>query len=448
MSSVDEINARPRLLHRAILASSWTLAGYAAGQALRFGSNLILTRLLFPEAFGTMALVQAVLTGVTMLSDLGTEQAIIQHKGGEEPNFVNTAWTIQVIRGAGIWLLCCALAVPIAAFYRNSELYFLLPAVGLTALINGFTSSSIAILNRKLGVGRITILEIASSVVSISTMVFLAWILRSVWALVIGNIVGSAFKVAASHLWLSGSPNSFLLDPACTAKIRRFGSWILVSTALTFLVGEGNRLVIASFVDLRDLAFYSLASSLTLMPLQIVQQIGSRVLLPAYSEVVRERPESIRRTISRARVVQIVLMMTISAFFIFFGKQLISALYDPRYEPVAQMLGLIALGLLPQSITVSYGPVLIAQGLLKQSTYLLAVQLSIQLLAMIVGGHFGGVIGLILGLSLSQWMLYPFHAYAYSLISVWQPKVDGLFGVVAGLISYMAVRLYFHSGAG
>jgi O-antigen/teichoic acid export membrane protein len=445
---VGEISVRPRLLHRAALASTWTLAGYAAGQALRFGSNLILTRLLFPEAFGTMALVQAVLSGITMLSDLGTDQAIIQHEAGDELNFVNTAWTIQVVRGAGIWLLCCAIAVPAAVFYNNSELYSLLPAVGLTALINGFTSSSIAILNRKLGVGRITILEILSSVVSILTMVFLAWILRSVWALVIGNIVGSAFKVAASHLWLSGPSNSFLIDRASADKIRRFSSWILVSTALTFLVGEGNRLVLAGFVDLRDLAFYSIASSLTLMPLQIVQQIGSRVLLPAYSEVVRERPESIKRTISRARVVQIVLIMTISTFLIFFGQQLISALYDPRYQPVARMVGLIALGLLPQSITVSYGPVLIAQGLLKQSTYLLAVQLSIQLLAMVIGGHFGGVIGLILGLSLSQWVLYPFYAYAYSRISVWQPKVDGLFGVIAALVSCMAFRLYFQNMAG
>lgn len=444
MTFVDGTSIRPRLLYRAIRAGSWTLAGHAIGQALRFGSNLVLTRLLFPEAFGTMSLVQAILIGITMLSDLGVEQAIIQHKGGDEVKFVNTAWTIQVIRGAGIWLICCLLAIPAAIFYHNSELYFLLPAVGVTALINGFTSTSVATLNRLLGLGRITILELSSSVLSIVTMVFLAWTTRSVWALVFGNIVGSVFKVVASHLWLQGHRNAFLIDRDCADKIRRFGRWILVATAITFLVGEGNRLLIGTFVDLRELAFFSIASSLAAMPFQIVQQLGSRVLFPAYSEVVRERPEAISKTVFRARLIQILPMMMIGALLALFGRQLISALYDPRYEPVGRMLQLIALGILPQSIIVSYGPVLMAKGFLKQSTYLLATQLIIQVFAMMVGGHIWGATGLIVGLSLSQWILYPFYAYAYASISVWQPKVDVFFAATAVLISWTVIRLYIY----
>src|SRR5664280_1625218 len=81
---------------RVMRSGGITAVGYAANQLLRFGGNLVLTRLLFPEAFGVMAIMQAVVLGVTMLSDVGITQSIVLHQRGAEPGFVNTAWTIQI----------------------------------------------------------------------------------------------------------------------------------------------------------------------------------------------------------------------------------------------------------------------------------------------------------------------------------------------------------------
>ena len=70
-----------------------------------------------PEAFGLMALVNAVLYGLRMFSDLGLGPSIIQKKGGVEPDFLHTAWTIQILRGAVLTIGACVLAWPMAAFY-------------------------------------------------------------------------------------------------------------------------------------------------------------------------------------------------------------------------------------------------------------------------------------------------------------------------------------------
>src|SRR5258708_1248517 len=80
----------------------WALASYGVGQVLRLASNLVLTRLLVPEVFGLMALVQSFIGGLAMFSDVGTSSSIIRHPRGEEPVFLNTAWTMQILRG--IWL--------------------------------------------------------------------------------------------------------------------------------------------------------------------------------------------------------------------------------------------------------------------------------------------------------------------------------------------------------
>ena len=57
---------------------------------------------MFPEAFGLMAIVQAVITGCALLSDVGIDQSIIRHERGHVPAFVNTAWTLEVMRGFAI----------------------------------------------------------------------------------------------------------------------------------------------------------------------------------------------------------------------------------------------------------------------------------------------------------------------------------------------------------
>ncbi|MEM9567949.1 MAG: oligosaccharide flippase family protein, partial [Cyanobacteria bacterium P01_E01_bin.34] len=92
----------------------WTVAAFGSQQVLRFASNLILTRLLIPEFFGLMALVNSLRLGLELFSDVGIGQNIIQSPRGEDPLFLNTAWSIQIIRGILLWLACWAIAQPIA----------------------------------------------------------------------------------------------------------------------------------------------------------------------------------------------------------------------------------------------------------------------------------------------------------------------------------------------
>ncbi|MFM6402608.1 oligosaccharide flippase family protein, partial [Planktothrix sp.] len=104
------------LSKKAIQGTIWTLFGYGGSQVLRFGGNLILTRLLVPELFGLMALVNTFITGLNLFSDVGIRPSIIRSQRGDDPEFLNTAWTIQVFRGLGLWIICLLITVPLAKF--------------------------------------------------------------------------------------------------------------------------------------------------------------------------------------------------------------------------------------------------------------------------------------------------------------------------------------------
>jgi O-antigen/teichoic acid export membrane protein len=130
-------------LRRLVLRGSGLIIGsHGGGQLIRLARSLILTRLLFPEAFGVMSLVWVVMFGLGMLSDLGVGPAIIRDKRGEDPDFLNTAWTLQVIRGVVLLGIACLIAYPMATFYNEPDLAQLIPAAGLFALIAGFNSTA------------------------------------------------------------------------------------------------------------------------------------------------------------------------------------------------------------------------------------------------------------------------------------------------------------------
>ncbi|NEQ25446.1 MAG: oligosaccharide flippase family protein, partial [Microcoleus sp. SIO2G3] len=145
----------------AIRGMIWTIAGYGAGQILRFGSNLILTRLLAPELFGLMALVNIFVMGLHLFSDVGIGMNVVQNKRGDDPDFLNTAWTIQVIRGAFLCLACLLITWPLAHLYNEPQLLWLIPLTGtLSTLVSAFNSPTLFLLERHMDVGTQTKIDL------------------------------------------------------------------------------------------------------------------------------------------------------------------------------------------------------------------------------------------------------------------------------------------------
>src|SRR5262245_36522377 len=101
------------LKQRVFAASAWSLAGYGVNQAIRFSSNLIMTRLLVPEMFGVMAIATIVIVGLAMFSDLGLRQSLVQSRRGADPAFLNTAWVLQILRGFALWIIALAISITI-----------------------------------------------------------------------------------------------------------------------------------------------------------------------------------------------------------------------------------------------------------------------------------------------------------------------------------------------
>lgn len=423
------------LKSRVYQGSLWTLIGYGSSQVLRLGGNLLLTRLLTPEAFGLMALVQTFLSGLQMFSDFGIFPNIVQSPRGEDPKFLNTAWTIQAIRGVILMIGAFLIAVPAAQIYREPLLMQLLPISGLTALIGGLASTKLATANRRLALQRLIVIELGTYAISLLVMLTAAWVYRSVWVLVFGSIVGSLLKTIASHTLLAGERNFFCWDQESAQEIKQFGRWIFISTIIAFFALQGDRLIFGWLINVRFLGIYAIALGLSSIVEQVVEQVNSKVLFPSYAELLRERPSELYRVLRKARFVLLLLSAAFAVFLVLCGQWVIDLLYDDRYLDAGWILQILSVGYLGRILSITYGDVLMAKG---QTLIIMRFTITftcIQFASMFVGFFFAGSPGVVVGIAIAEWLTYLVYAAYFARLSLWQPELDFPIVLLGGLLT-------------
>ena len=430
---------------RAGRSAVWSFIDFGGGQSLRLISNLILTRLLFPEAFGLMALVMMVTSGLTLFSDTGAGPLIIQNKRGDDPDFLNTTWTIQVIRGVVLWLLVLAIAVPVGSLYGEPQLVKILPIAGIALIIDGFSPTSIHTVNRHLAIGRLTKLKLITQTMNLVILMGLAWKLQSVWALVIGNVTGSLLTTVSYHVFLPGMRNRFLFEREAAKQILTFSKWIFLSTAAAFVISQGDRVILGLYVSLETLGVYNIGYFIASAPLLLSSALQVAVMTPLYRLKPPSAGDSNRLELFRARRI-IALSMILAVIFLgFSGPWIVAILYDVRYAAAGLMITMLSLALVPQISLGTTTAALIGAGDTRSVFLMTAITAAFQTGFLISGVHFFGLAGAILAPGLAFISSYPVRAAFSKKHLVFDPIQD--FGITfLGLMLTGAAWIYHWDG--
>jgi len=141
-----------------------------------------------------MAIINSVLMGLTMLSDIGTTASIVQNPRGTEKRFLDTAWTFQVIRGLLLGLILFFLAEPIANFYDAPYAAKYIRVTALIAVFQGLISVKFRLIARNVDVKSQTIINTISQVSASAVSITWAVISPDIWALVAGGVTSVALN--------------------------------------------------------------------------------------------------------------------------------------------------------------------------------------------------------------------------------------------------------------
>lgn len=321
--------------------SVWTLAGYGASLGIRLSSNIVLARLLAPQIFGVMVVVNGLRMGIELLTDVGVEQNIVHNRKGLEDEFFNTAWTLQMIRGVLITLLFLALSAPFARFYSIDVRVFW--AISFVPFVNSLHSTSVFALVKALDVRRRNLFECGAEFIGFITAVILAFLSPTVWALVCGMLLATAVRSIASY-WLPHPPHRILLTRKCIHEIVGFGKWIFLSSLVMYCANNVDRLTLGKLVPFGLLGIYGMARTIAEIPGLLATRLGYQIVFPFMAAQTSLEGGRAHRDLGRARMKICLGGAFILSFGIAWADWAVRMVYDARYLQVGWMLSLLLLG--------------------------------------------------------------------------------------------------------
>lgn len=325
----------------ALHGAAWTIGVYAISVALRFGSNVVLSRLIAPEIFGTILIIMTLRNGVDLLSDVGVGQNVVNNRNGDKPAFYNTAWTFQIIRGL-VLFGALALAAPfLANIYEIPQSAILIGAT--TLAIMGFASTSVFMLQRGLRLARSNLFDLGQDIVSLTCTLVSAAISPTVWSLLVGSVIAVAFRTVTTF-FLPHGRNRFKLRKDYLIEILSFGKWIYAWSLLGFLCMSFDRLYLGHAASLAVLGVYGIARTIAELPVALAGRLGHSLIFPLISSMQSASREELRSHLAPLRFKFLMVGAVCLAFGITFADHFVELLYDDRYHGAGWMLPVLLMG--------------------------------------------------------------------------------------------------------
>lgn len=382
MSQSDQV-APKGLKKRVVKGGFWAIAGFGTGQSIRLVSNLIMSRLLAPEAFGLMAIAIAIDFLLSMLSDLGIEGSIMRSKKGDSADFLATARLTQLIRNILIALFLTVIAIALPALaaagwfsatsvYADDRLPVFLYIVAASMVVAGFSTMRIAVHNREINIFPVIRLELTAQLAGIAATIISALNGIGVYSLAVGMFVAHLTKAIGSFVILDGVPARFQFDKEHFDEIFGYGKWIIVASSFSFLVVRGDQFILGGLLDITPFSLFAMATIWIMAARNLVEMVVRRVTYPVFSEIRRERPTELTQTYKKLRLPVEVGCIGIFTGIILFSDFAINILYTDLYQDVAHYMKLLAISVLFLPYRVLHNIILTA-GESKKYSYLTAL---------------------------------------------------------------------------
>lgn len=321
----------------------WATTAHTATQGVRFFTSLILTRLLSPEVFGIMLVINTLRTGAELFSDIGIGQNVVASPNGDKREFLDTAWTLQVIRSTLIGVFIAGSGWIVAGIYGNDLFAQLMPFAGIFSFILGFEAIARHSAQRHQKFARFTAFEVTIAFCGALAQILFAWMIPTVWGLIYANIALGLITVGSSFIYFYSGPVKPFIDRTYAKEILNFGKWIFLSSIIYFVSTNFDRLYLGSAIPLALLGVFGVARSLTEVIASFVIRIGNYIVFPAVAASRGDRVQ-LRQKLAHSRLPLILCAALGLSVFVALSDLVINVLYDHRYHEAGFMLPILAAG--------------------------------------------------------------------------------------------------------
>lgn len=319
---------------------------------IQFSILAILSRILTPDEFGTVAIINVFLIFFSMLIDMGIGPAIIQNKNLKEDQ-INSIFCFSILLSLIFSLLFVFLSNPISLFYEKKELINVCITMSLALFTSGLNMVPQAIILKQKRFLELNLAQIFSGFTSGIVGIILAFNDFSYYSLIISsifkNIIMFTILLKKSNLKITKKVN--LTD---LKLIYSFSRNQFLFNFLNYFSRNLDNLLIGKYLSLKDLAYYDKAYTLTLYPNQILTNVISPVVQPIMSEY-ESRIDIIKETYLKISKLLALLGLPLSVFLYFTSNEVIYFLFGSQWVKSVGIFEILSISIWIQLILSSTG---------------------------------------------------------------------------------------------
>jgi O-antigen/teichoic acid export membrane protein len=422
-----------------------TAASFALQAVIRLGSSMILTRYLNPEAYGIITIILSIAFVIELLADINVTLFIIRDENGEQPRYLNTAWTMRLGRAVlnSAVLFVCA---PVIAswIYGLPALTVPLRVFSVSFIIGALQSMSFPVAIRRKR-ARVTMYsDLASMVVSTVFTLIYCYYSRDYWGIVYGMLLQRALMSALSYLFFRELRPRLQFDWAAARQILGFTKYVMPSSLLTLALNQFDKIVFLRLFDLQLLGVYGLAGNIAGHIETLVTKISQSVLYPRCAHNFRTDPENSTLKYYAENVKLFTSILVLPAAVCGAAHLVVSVLYPKGYAQAGTVLQAFMVRATLLALASPSEDLLIASGEYQVILHGNIFRAITMITASLFGYHFFGFLGFTYGTALSGLPPLAYYLWLQSRKGMMIAKYEVykvIFVVSIAASTYLASRL-------
>lgn len=425
-----------RVLHGGV----WTFGLRIVNRGFGLIRTIVLARLLAPNDFGLFGIAMLALSSLESFSRTGFDQALIQKKE-ETESYLDTAWSVQVIRGLVLGGILVAGAPLVGLFFEEPKAILIVRVLGAAEVLKSLRNIGVVYFKKELEFHKQFLYQFSGTLADLAVALNFAFIFRSVWALIFGLLARNLVKLILSYKIHDFRP-SLNFDKNKAIELVNFGKWILGTSVLVFVATQGDDIFLGKVLGTTALGFYQMSYKISNLPATELTHVISRVSFPAYSKI-QTNIKSLRKAFRKTFFATVALSLPVSVAIFIFSAGLVNYVLGPEWDPIIWPLRILAIFGLTRSVTALWGPLYKAVGEPKYATYSQIVRVFGIFLPLYWLTTRFGLIGTSVSVILGQLGVLFFHLFYLYKISAFKIDFSRVFTDLFGELFSIGITLVF-----
>lgn len=275
------------LKNKLVNATKWSTITEIAAKLVSPVTNMVLARIISPEAFGVVATVTMIMSFADMFTDAGFQKYLVQHKfKNEDEKFKNANVAFWTNFGISIflWLIIIVFREQIAVSVGNPGLGNVIAIACVQLLLTSFSSIQMALYRRDFDFKTLFLVRMVAVCIPFVITIPLAFLGLSYWALIIGSIViqlSNAVIMTVKSKW-----KPFLVYKIEILKeMLSFSIWSLIEAISIWFTAWVDVFIIGTALSQYYLGIYKTATTMVNVLMSLITASVVPILFSALSRL-------------------------------------------------------------------------------------------------------------------------------------------------------------------